>query len=194
MTEEIHDKASQQVPPVTRLVMFRHGVAYVERSGPADGPFEMTFRRRASAKPSIERQRIWRAGAGPNPDLVIHFVNDSDIVLEEGPVVVYDGGSYAGEAMLPYSARGAEIKLAFAKDLAVRCSENVIVEQHRVGITLDKNGVLEEQRREMRHTLRAESDHDKAITVIFEVRRQHGHTLAEVRTNANKQLAQLTKS
>ncbi len=132
----------------------------------------------ASAKPNVERQRLWRAGDGPNPDLVLHFINDSDIVLEEGPVVIYDGGSYAGEAMVPYSARGAEVKLAFAKDLAVRCSEKVVREQHRVGITLDKNGVLEEQRRELRHTLQATSDHDKPVTVIFEVRRQDGHQLA----------------
>ena len=32
-------------PGVTRLVMYKHGVAYLERSGPADGDFDLSFRR-----------------------------------------------------------------------------------------------------------------------------------------------------
>jgi hypothetical protein len=32
-------------PRVTRLVMYKHGVAYLERSGPADGDFDLSFRR-----------------------------------------------------------------------------------------------------------------------------------------------------
>ena len=42
-------------------------------------------------------------------------------VLEEGPAVLYDGGVYSGEAMVPYTARGAGVKLGYAKDLATRC-------------------------------------------------------------------------
>src|SRR5262245_42310875 len=32
-------------PAVKRMVMFKHGVAYLARSGPADGPFELSFKR-----------------------------------------------------------------------------------------------------------------------------------------------------
>src|SRR5689334_738488 len=32
-------------PAVDRLVMYKHGVAYVSRTGPVDGDFELTFRR-----------------------------------------------------------------------------------------------------------------------------------------------------
>ncbi len=32
-------------PDVTRLVLFKHGIAYLERSGPADGDFELSFRK-----------------------------------------------------------------------------------------------------------------------------------------------------
>ena len=31
-------------PKLRRLVLFKHGVAYVERGGPADGPFELRVR------------------------------------------------------------------------------------------------------------------------------------------------------
>src|SRR5262245_53849292 len=32
-------------PKVDRIVMFKHGVAYLERRGPAEGTFELSFRR-----------------------------------------------------------------------------------------------------------------------------------------------------
>ena len=32
-------------PRVRRMVMFKHGVAYLERGGPAEGPFELSFKR-----------------------------------------------------------------------------------------------------------------------------------------------------
>jgi hypothetical protein len=32
-------------PRATRMVLFKHGVAYLERSGPAEGSFELSFKR-----------------------------------------------------------------------------------------------------------------------------------------------------
>ncbi|MFN7135064.1 MAG: hypothetical protein ACK4N5_23515, partial [Myxococcales bacterium] len=36
---------SSSVPPVRRVVMFKHGVAYLERRGAADGDFRLLFKR-----------------------------------------------------------------------------------------------------------------------------------------------------
>ena len=33
-----------QAPPVTRLTVFKHGIAFVERAGPCEGAFELSFR------------------------------------------------------------------------------------------------------------------------------------------------------
>ena len=43
MGHTIDDMSSR--PDVTRLVLFKHGIAYLERSGPADGSFELSFRK-----------------------------------------------------------------------------------------------------------------------------------------------------
>ena len=129
----------------------------------------------ATAKPAARKERIWRDGSGPNPDLVLTFTNDSGLVLEEGPVVIYDEGSYAGEAMLPYSARSAEVKLAFAKDLAVRCRHDTTVATEMVGVRLGDQALVQEQRQARIHQLRADSDHDDEVKVIFELRKTTGH-------------------
>jgi len=142
----------------------------VKRGGSAMVPL-------AAAKPETSKQRIWRDGAGSNPDLVVRFDNDTDGVLEEGPLVVYDEGGYAGEAMLPYSARGAEVKLAYAKDLAVRCRRDSATTHEIAGVRLGNIALIEERRVCLVHSLRAESDHDEPVAVIFELPKVHGREL-----------------
>ena len=133
----------------------------------------------ATTKPKARKERIWRVGRLANPDLVLTFDNDTGLVLEEGPLVVYDEGSYAGEAMLPYSARGAEVRLAFAKDLAVRCKHSTKTTGELSGITLGDRVLMQEHRSSIRHTLRADSDHDKEVELIFELVKVHGRTLSD---------------
>jgi hypothetical protein len=115
------------------------------------------------------KDRIWRDGGPPSPDLVLTFKNTSGAVLEEGPAVIYDDNVYAGEAMVPYSARGVEVKLAFAKDLGVRCKRTSARKTITTGVSLHQGFLLEEVRWEEHHLLRAESDHVEPVDVIFEL-------------------------
>ena len=131
----------------------------------------------ASAEVDAEHQRIWRDSGGANPDMVFRFANDSGIVLEEGPAVIYENGSYVGEAMVPYSARGAEVRLAFAKDLAVRCRRDSSSSREVVGVRVASEMIMEEQREKLEHKLRAESDHAQDVDVVFELPRSPGRKL-----------------
>jgi hypothetical protein len=128
---------------------------------------------------AASKRRIWREDAGPNPDLVLEFDNDTGLVLEEGPVVIYDEGTYAGESMLPYSCRNVEVKLAFAKDLAVRCQRDASSHFELQRIELGSEVLLQEHVHRLEHELRAESDHDEPVEVIFELRKVHGRDLDE---------------
>ena len=130
-----------------------------------------------SSKIAAEKQRIWRLGAQPAPDLVLRFENTSGAVLEEGPAVIYDDGVYAGESMVPYSARGAEVKLGFAKDLGVRC--RAANEARRVvsSVSVKRAGLYVETRVLVHHELTAESDHAEPVTVIFELPKIHGRQM-----------------
>jgi hypothetical protein len=129
---------------------------------------------------SIEarKERIWRDGSPLAPDLVLSFRNATGAVLEEGPAVVYDEDVYAGEAMLPYSPRGAEVKLAFAKDLGVRCKRTSVHKTITTAVRLSEGFLAQEQRREEHHELSAESDHAEPVDVVFELPKVTGRTIA----------------
>lgn len=133
----------------------------------------------AAARVGATREILWRAGMGRHPDLVIAFENDSGLVLEEGPAVIYDEGVYAGESMMPYSPRGAPVKMTFAKDLAVRVTSNTQVSTVVAGVRIVEDGLLEERRQEQLHTVEAESDHEAAIKLIVEIPRSSGYTLSD---------------
>ncbi len=133
----------------------------------------------AATRVPAKRERIWRSGAGPNPDVVLSFTNATGLVLEEGPAVIYDEGVYAGESMLPYSARGVDVKMAFAKDLAVRASSRTSQSAITTRVTLDSHGVYEEQREESTTTVEAENDHDEAVELIVELPKNASRTLSD---------------
>jgi hypothetical protein len=129
------------------------------------------------SKLPADKERIWRAGPPSPPDLLVSFKNASGAVLEEGPAVVYDDDVYAGEAMVPYSARGADVKLAYAKDLAVRCRHDSTTRTLTSHLRLGDAALYEEIRQEREHTLRAESDHREPVRLVFELPKAHGHSL-----------------
>lgn len=126
----------------------------------------------------VRRELVWRDGAPPAPDVVLAFTNSTGVVLEEGPAVIYEQDSYAGEAMVPFTARDAKVRLAFAKDLAVRCRSRSAADRVTARVRLGDDAVVEEQRFEKRYTLRADNDHDEAVDVIFELLRVREHTLS----------------
>jgi hypothetical protein len=123
------------------------------------------------------KERIWRDGSPPSPDLVMTFKNDTGAVLEEGPTVIYDDNVYAGESMVPYTARGADVKLGFAKDLAVRCQRATTYAQVFTGLRFSERGVVQELRHEETRTIGASSDHGEPVELIVEVLRQHDRKL-----------------
>ncbi|GAB08083.1 hypothetical protein GOAMR_80_00260 [Gordonia amarae NBRC 15530] len=118
---------------------------------------------------SAVTERIWREESGPNPDIVLSFDNSSGIVLEEGPAVIYDDESYAGESMMPYTTRGTHVRLGFARDLAVRCRRTSETTTVTTRLHLDGDALVAEMRHEEIHTIRVEHDGDAQTEVIIEL-------------------------
>ncbi|MCX8562479.1 hypothetical protein OS122_16435 [Mycolicibacterium mucogenicum] len=121
----------------------------------------------------VRRELVW-TGGDHSPEIVLVFTNTAGIVLEEGPAVIYEQDSYAGEAMVPFTARDAKVRLPFAKDLAVHCRHTSTVSDVTARIRLARAALVHEQRRERLHTLRVENDHAEPADVIFELPRVHG--------------------
>ncbi len=131
------------------------------------------------AKTPAKKERIWRDGEPPNPDLVLTFDNDTGVVLEEGPAVIYDGDVYAGESMVPYSARKAKVRLGFAKDLSVHCTGRAQSRTVFTSVQVIRGALVEEFREETDHVFRVESDHQEPVDVVVEMPRDHTRTLNE---------------
>jgi hypothetical protein len=132
-----------------------------------------------SVEVPAKRQRIWREGSNRHPDIVITLENQTGAVLEEGPAILYEAEAYGGEAMVPFTARNATVRLGYAKDLAMRCSKSERAEAVFSGVRIGRGHAIEEFREELSHTFRVENDHEHAIEVYCELRRNHDRTLAD---------------
>ncbi len=131
-----------------------------------------------SADVRVRKERIWRDGSNPSPDLLLTFANNAGALPEEGACAVYDGGSYAGESAMPAAAAGARVHLSFTKDLAVRCRKTSTKSVRVLSLAFDIAGILEQQRCEERHVVTLESDHTAPVDVVVELPRRDGRTLA----------------
>lgn len=131
----------------------------------------------------VRRELVWHGHDG-SPEIVLAFTNTAGIVLEEGPAVIYEQDAYAGEAMVPFTARDAKVRLPFAKDLAVRCRHTSAVSDVTARVRLARAALVHEQRREQLHTLRVENDHAEPVEVIFELARVQGRRV-EPRDNVS---------
>jgi len=58
-----------------------------------------------------------------NPVVTMRIKNDTGAVLERGPILVLDEGTYVGEAILPYTTLASENHIAYSVDLGVIVNE-----------------------------------------------------------------------
>ena len=59
-----------------------------------------------------------------NPMVTLRIKNNTGMVLERGPVVVVDNGTYVGEAILPYTIPLGENHIAYSVDMSVNVIED----------------------------------------------------------------------
>ncbi len=123
----------------------------------------------------IAKERVYRADRGSHPDLVVGFLNDTGVVLEEGAAVLYEIGDYAGEAMLPLTGKGSRVRLAYGSDQALVCHTDFVHKEVMVGLSLVQNDFVEQRRRERHVTLTIASERDDDVDVLFELPKQAGH-------------------
>jgi len=102
----------------------------------AGGQFEFTIRnpvsldRQMSAMFPLVESRIQANkvliynGRGRHPRLGAEIVNTSGMKLPAGPITVYDGGVYAGDALIEFWNENEKRLISFGEDLAVTASSN----------------------------------------------------------------------
>jgi hypothetical protein len=75
-------------------------------------------------KISCQKEHVYNNQKMPkNPVVTMRINNDTGAVLERGPILVLDEGTYVGEAILPYTTLAGENHIAYSVDLGVVVNE-----------------------------------------------------------------------
>lgn len=94
--------------------------------------------------------------------------NTSDAYLMQGPVAVFEGGIYAGDARLPDTRQGARRLLGYAVDLATEVIREAGRPAERVVQVRIANGIMEVRQSYLRRTtyrIRSERDTPRALII-----------------------------
>lgn len=146
----------------------------------------VTIERRRSAMLPIlsaaiegERVSIFNLADGlEHPMRGVDMTNTSGLQLMPGPISVFDGAAYAGDAQIGHISAGEERLLAYAVDLEVLVNTEQRNETNMVSLRI-VNGLIEETRRSRQQTryLFKNNDKDEGRTIIVEHAKQGGWEL-----------------
>ncbi len=113
-----------------------------------------------------------------NPVAVLRWKNGQG-VLERGPVVVLEEGTYAGEAILSYTPNEAECRVAFAVDLGVQVKLEEVSSRSTMGLVVDRTYARREEKRRKRTTYTVENRGPEGAPLLIEHPREPGWNLLE---------------
>lgn len=116
-----------------------------------------------------------------HPVAALRFVNDSGLVLERGPVTIFDGGAYHGEAIVPFTKEGDRVYLAYAVELGIKVGVSSDSRVETAGIAIAGALLHVKSATVTRTTYRLESALDEGRDVMIEHALQPGWDLVETR-------------
>lgn len=123
---------------------------------------------------------IYQEGFGVNPQNAAELTNSTGKTLDGGPITVYDGGTYVGEALVETVKQGDKRLISYGVDLGTRIttkfdsSKNVVREIHYQRGMLTSKYAAEEVK-----TFTIKNVDPKAKTLIIEHPQRIGYTLLE---------------
>ncbi|HOT61582.1 MAG TPA: hypothetical protein PLU93_01815 [Treponemataceae bacterium] len=197
--EAAYDYAASEPAPValgyTDMQLNATTVVTTDASAAGD-QFEFTVktpvtleRRRSAMLPLVEagikaeRVSVYSgARRDAHPMLCASIVNDSGMKLPAGPITVFDGGVYAGDALIEFFPQGEKRIVAFGEDISVNGMSEAKGSSEIAGATVAA-GVLKISRRntaERVYTFKNASDRARKIVIEHPITR--GSELAEPAT------------
>jgi hypothetical protein len=77
-----------------------------------------------SSELNYRKELLYNGAKMPvHPVATLFLMNETGLTLERGPVTVVHGGAYVGEAVLPLTAKGAELVVPYAVELGIKVRE-----------------------------------------------------------------------
>ncbi|MFQ5741710.1 MAG: carboxypeptidase regulatory-like domain-containing protein [Acidobacteriota bacterium] len=136
-----------------------------------------------------ERLSIFNPAADPSHPLNgVRLTNDSGVPLEAGPATIFEGGKYAGEAVLDYTPRQGQRLLSYGIDYEVEVSlEGDSEPETVVGLTIQRGiaTLVKERVQTTRYLLKNNSERQKMV--LIEQARQAGRKLRDLEPDETTQ-------
>ncbi|MEC9372773.1 MAG: hypothetical protein VYC34_02980, partial [Planctomycetota bacterium] len=125
------------------------------------------------------RVSIYSAGRGEkHPMRGVEMTNDTGLHMMPGPISVYDGGAFAGDAQIEHTSRGAERLLSYAVDLDVQAQEERKEDRSLTSVRIVDGLLLQEFKRRAEATYSLKSnDSQRGRTVLVEHPKRAGWEL-----------------
>jgi hypothetical protein len=191
------EKASGYVPSPRGPANIMGGVVDTSRTATAGDLFEFTLknpvtlaRRQSAMLPLVEgpvtavKTLVFSGERAAlygtiNPAVGAELTNTTGIKLPAGPVTVYDGGTYAGDALIEFFPEEEKRLISYGEDLSVSGGVTASFSRMVSAVTVSKGTmtVNRKQRHERMYTLRNASGEAKRIVVEHPV--TAGAALAE---------------
>lgn len=103
-----------------------------------------------------------------NPMVTMRGKNTTGLVLERGPVVVVDEGTYVGEAILPYTVPDGEIQIPYSIDMGVVVTENIRTSTVFKGLYIQDVYLVRENYEEIVTEYTIENKNNEEINLVIE--------------------------
>lgn len=102
-----------------------------------------------------------------HPIRALRCINVTGCVLEHGPLTVTEDGSYRGEAVLPFTVKGAELYLPYAVELGIHVTVDTHSGEQHTALTTDEGAFWEESAatKTLRWTLHNKTEKDDVVTI-----------------------------
>ncbi|MDR1107305.1 MAG: DUF4139 domain-containing protein [Treponema sp.] len=107
------------------------------------------------------------AGKTVHPRLGAEITNTTGIQFPAGPITVYDGGTYAGDALIEFLSDGEKRLLSYGEDLAVTASAGISVSRV-ISAAAVSGGIMTVKRRELHertYTVKNNTDQTRELVI-----------------------------
>jgi hypothetical protein len=115
-----------------------------------------------------------KAAAGPvNPEIAVELTNETGMKLPAGPVTVFDGGTYAGDALMEFFPQNEKRIISFGEDLSLIASASDSSSAAVSTVTVSK-GIMTITRKityERTYTVKNASEEEKLLVIEHPVTR-----------------------
>jgi hypothetical protein len=120
-----------------------------------------------------------QAGQTLHPNLGAELINTTGLRLPAGPITVYDGGAYAGDALLEFLNRDEKRLISWGEDLSVSGTSSIVSVRTVTAVSLSGGVMTINRRQGFERSYQFTNTGSEAKTLIVEHPITQGASLAE---------------